>query len=251
MLAIDIRGLSKSFRAPPGVGDLVRGRLRGGEVAALKDVTLSVERGEILGVVGENGAGKTTLLRVLAGLLAPTSGRALVLGEDVARAPAAFRARVTYVTADDRTFSLRLTGRENLAFFATLYGWRRGERDGRVAERLAAVGLEAAADRAVGQYSTGMRARLALARGLLGAAELFLIDEPTRGIDPRAAAALRRLLADLVAGGRTLIVATHSFEDLAALCERAALLDAGRLMGVLSIAEAQRRLVPHPEERLA
>jgi ABC-2 type transport system ATP-binding protein len=241
---IETQEICKRFDVPARWRAMVRGRLRGEPVVALDGVTLAVEAGEALGLLGENGAGKSTLLRILAGLLAPTSGGARVLGSDVRAGDAALRARVAIVAGDDRSASFRLTGRQNLRFFAALHGWPGAEAATRVSELLARVGLTDAADRAVGTYSSGMRARLSLARGLCGDPQVLLCDEPTRGLDPRAAAEFRAALSGLRGAGRAMVVATHDLHEARALCTRIAVMrsgrvvaegdpgDAGRLMGV-------------------
>lgn len=242
MPVVQTQALGKRFRNPPALSALIRGRLRGETVTALEDITLSVDAGEAVALVGPNGAGKSTLLRILAGLLAPTSGEARVLGQDVRTARAAYRARVGLVAGEDRSASFRLTGRQNLVFFAALCGWRGSDARGRVSELLSRVGLAEAADRSAGTYSSGMRARLSLARGLIGDPEVVLADEPTRGLDPRAAEEFRGLLRGLVASGRALLVATHDLGEVRAICQRVAVMEAGRLRALGSPGEAARLL---------
>jgi ABC-2 type transport system ATP-binding protein len=242
LTAVSTRDLCKRYRPPAPLRALLRGRLRGDPVTALEHVTFDLESSEVLGLVGENGAGKTTLLRILAGLLLPTSGEAHVLGQDVRHVGAAFRARVGLLGAEDRGFSFRLTGRQNLAFFAALHGWSAGAARDRVASLIDRVGLAGAADRRAGTYSSGMRARLSLARGLLGDPEILLCDEPTRGLDPRAAAEFRALLAGLAAGGRAIVVATHDLGEVHRLCGRVAVMEGGRLRALVPAAEAAATL---------
>lgn len=225
--------LSKGFRAATTFVDLLRGRLRGRPIAALAAIDLVVARGECLAVVGENGAGKSTLLRLLAALLLPDSGDLRVLGQDVAAVDARFRHRVCYVVAEDRSFSWRLTGEQNLCFFAALYGLRGRAARQRVDAALEAAELRAEGRRSVREYSTGMRSRLAFARALLGDPELWLFDEPTRGVDPLAAARLRRFVREELLGrrGGTAVVATHDLGEVAQLCTRAVALAGGRIVG--------------------
>ena len=239
---VQTQALAKRFRTPPALSALCRGRLRGDTVVALEDVTLAVEAGEAVALVGPNGAGKSTLLRILAGLLTPTSGEARVLGQDVRTAGAAFRARVGLVAGEDRSASFRLTGRQNLAFFAALHGHRGAEARARVDEQLSRMGLTDAAERPTRTYSSGMRARLSLARGLIGDPQVVLADEPTRGLDPRAAEELRALLRGLAASGRALLVATHDLGEVRALCDRVAVMDGGRVRAVGSPGDAARLL---------
>lgn len=235
---IEVSHLTKCFRPAVSFREMLRGRMVGRPLWALREVSFHCNAGEILGIIGPNGAGKTTLLRLVAGLLIPTSGRVDVLGIDAAHAPSSFRERVTYMVADERAFSLWLTGRQNLHFFATLHGWSGKQRRDHVQEKLETVGLAAHADRPVATYSTGMRARLALARSLLGCAEVLLLDEPTRGIDPWAAVGFRRLLKQLATEGRTLLVSSHNLDEVRELCQRAAVLQEGQLLGCVPVGEA-------------
>jgi ABC-2 type transport system ATP-binding protein len=223
--------LSKHFHSATSFADLLRGRLFGARVDALQRVSLAVRRGEILGLMGPNGAGKSTLLRLVAGLLLPDGGELEVLGQNVARAGAPFRRQVCFVNCDERSFSWRLTGAQNLLFFAALYGLQGGAAAERSDRALAMTGLEREAGRPVREYSTGMRQRLALARGLLGQPEIFLFDEPTRGVDPVTAARLRRFIRQEVVGSaHTALVATHSFSDVEDLCDRVLVLEQGRVV---------------------
>jgi ABC-2 type transport system ATP-binding protein len=190
-------------------------------------VTLSLERGDVVAVLGKNGAGKSTLLRCVAGLVLPTRGRVLACGHDCAQAGPRLRRDVSYIASDPRSFSWRLSGRANLAFFAALHGVPAT----RVDETLALVALSAAdAARRVEGYSTGMRARLAIARGLLGVARVLLFDEPTAGLDRNAARSLRALVRERADAGQTVLLATHSVEDAEELAGRALVLDGGRVV---------------------
>jgi ABC-2 type transport system ATP-binding protein len=216
---IEVAGLRKSFRSAARWREIVRGRLHGRTIVALDGVDLQVARAEIVGVMGPNGAGKSTLLRILAGLIEPSGGKAQVDGS------------VAFVVADERSFSWRLSGRHNLEFFASLYGYTGGDARDRVAEALARASLTDDADRPYREYSTGMRQRLALARGLLADADVFLLDEPTRGVDPEAAHVLRKFVRDELVGksGRTVLLATHDLHEARELAARVAILRAGRI----------------------
>ena len=228
---ISVERLAKVYRPAPRLGDLLRGRLGGRPVTALEDVSLEARSGEVVAILGENGAGKSTLLKCLAGLVAPTRGRVEVAGHDAGAGGAALRRDVRYVAGEARSFAWGLSGRANLEFFAALFGHRRDEARRRAGELLGRVGLdEAAAARRVGEYSSGMRQRLALARGFLGEPRVFLFDEPTSGLDPRAARAHRRLLASLAEEGRTVLIATHLVDEARELSHRTIVLGAGRVL---------------------
>lgn len=228
--ALSATRVSKHFYSGAGLGALLRGQVRGRQVQALVEVSLVLGRGEVLAVLGENGAGKSTLLRLAAGLLLPDGGELRVLGQDSRQAGPELRRRVCYVTSDERSFAWRLSARENLHVFAALHGLGRAAARSRAALVLDRVGLLSEADRPVREYSSGMRQRLALARGLLGEPELMLLDEPTRGVDPAGAVHLRDLLIRLIREGqRAALLATHDPTEAATLSDRALLLGRGRV----------------------
>jgi len=203
---------------------------RGALVRAVRDVDLTLPRGAALGILGPNGAGKTTFLKLLATLLLPDSGRLIVDGHDCAREGGRVRARIGLVTGDERSFYWRLTGRQNLSFFAALHDLDAARARARMAELSETLGLGPVIDARVDSYSTGMRQRLALARGLLHDPAVLLLDEPTRSLDPEAAAALRDRVARLAReGGHTVVLVTHAPEEARAICSHTARMTDGRL----------------------
>jgi len=230
---IEVTHLGKTFRPAAGIRELFRGRLTGPPINALVDLSFSIGAGEVVCVMGENGAGKSTLLRILAGLLAPTTGLAHVAGLDVAVHGLEFRRRVGFVVGDERSFHWPLSGRHNLEYFGALHGYSATEAGKRAALLLRQVGLGEVADRAFRTYSRGMRQRLALARGLLGDPQVLLLDEPTLGLDPRGARDLRQFFRhDVIeAAGRTAVIGTNDPSEARALADRVLFLSHGRLMG--------------------
>ena len=203
---------------------------RFGATLAVHDLTLSVERGEVLGFLGHNGAGKTTTVRLLNGVLAASSGQAVVLGLDPAADGPALRRR-TGVLTETPSLDERLTARENLTIYADLYGVPVGEVRRRVAELLERFGLAERADEKAGGYSRGMKQRLALARALLHRPELLFLDEPTAGLDPVAA----RQVLDLIqhqsrSEGHTVFLCTHNLAEAQRVCDRVAVLEHGRMV---------------------
>jgi ABC-2 type transport system ATP-binding protein len=231
--AIVVEELGKTFHSPPGVKDLLRGRLRGRPVEALAGVSFQVAAGEIVCVMGPNGAGKSTLVRILGGLLLPSAGWARVAEIDAGAGTSEFRRRVAFVVGDERSFHFRVSGRGNLRYFAALHGLPRSQARRKADELLERVGLAAAADREYRAYSRGMRQRLAIARGLLGDPQVLLLDEPTLGLDPRGARDLRQFLRDeIVRGaGRTAIVCSYDPTEARAMADRVLFLTGGRLSG--------------------
>ena len=232
-----VEELVKEFRVPPPPSQVARLRFKGRTVRALDGISFRLEDGEIVGLMGINGAGKSTLLRLLGGLLSPTSGRVEAAG----LTGPSLRRRVGYVFSDERSFSMRLTVRENLAFFGALHGLSRREALSRTDGLLERVGLSGQGLREFRELSSGMRQRAAIARGLLGDPRVLLFDEPTRAVDPAGAESLRALIAES-AVGRTVLLATHLPSEAERLCARVLLLDRGRLAGAVSPAEASRRL---------
>ncbi|NTU81683.1 MAG: ABC transporter ATP-binding protein [Chloroflexales bacterium] len=209
---------------------------RYGERLAVDSLSLSVGRGEVFGFLGPNGAGKTTTIAMLLGLVRPTAGRATVLGHDVLSAPAAALARVGAMI-EAPAFYPYLSGYDNLRVLCRAGGLD----EGRIAGALAAVELgERARDR-VRAYSQGMKQRLGIAATLLPDPELIILDEPTNGLDPAGTAEIRALIRALAAGGRTIFLCSHMLHEVEQLCERVAILKAGRLIAQGQVADLLRR----------
>ncbi len=202
-------------------------------VPALLGISFDVKPGEVLAVVGANGAGKSTLLRILTTLLIPTRGHAYVCGFDVAREPAKVRLQIGYHTGADACFYARLTGRENLNLFAGLNNLSQNETSRRISELTDLFGLGAILDRQVRTLSTGNIHRLGLARAMLHRPSVLLLDEPTRSLDPFAAAEFRRFLLEQLVGkhGTAVLFASHTLAEVEQLANRVAVLDGGRLLG--------------------
>jgi daunorubicin resistance ABC transporter ATP-binding subunit len=209
---------------------------RFGEVVALNGLDLTVPAGTVFGLLGPNGAGKTTLVRILATLLAPSSGRAAVLGYDVVREPLAVRRRIglagQFAAVDEE-----LTGRENVEMIARLYRLAVAEARRRTTDVLERFDLVEAADRRVATYSGGMRRRLDLAAGLIGRPPVVLLDEPTTGLDPRSRQELWRIVDELRRDGTTVLLTTQYLEEADRLAQRIAVVDHGRIAAQGTAAE--------------
>lgn len=202
------------------------------DIVALDDVSIEIDEGEIRGLLGPNGAGKTTVVKVLSTVLLPTGGTASVMGHDVVRETKAVRQLIGIVFGGDRGLYWRLTGRQNLEYWAALYNVPAGTAKKRVGELLDRVGLASRADSKVETYSRGMKQRLHLARGLVADARVLFLDEPTVGMDPLAARDFRNLVMELRGEGRTILLTTHDMAEAEAVCDRVALIDRGRIIAM-------------------
>jgi ABC-type multidrug transport system ATPase subunit len=202
---------------------------RFGSFKALDGVSLAIRPGQIHALLGPNGAGKTTLLRLLIGLATPNAGRVSVLGTTVAGDDPELRNRIGFVPSGDRTFYERLSGEENLVFFARLHGLRKAAARRRAREVLAEVALTDAAKRRVSTYSHGMQKRLSVARALLVAPPVLLVDEATHDLDPDNAARVRELVAGLASRGSAVLWATQRIEEIRGFADEVTLIVGGRV----------------------
>ena len=204
-------------------------RTRGGPVDAVKGVDLRIGAGEIFGFLGPNGAGKTTTIRMLATLIRPTAGEASVAGADLRREPQLVRRRIGYVPQGGSTDPAE-TGRGELVLQGRLYGMSKSDATKRAAEVLAALDLEAAADRGTGTYSGGMRRRLDVGLGIVHRPSVLFLDEPTTGLDPQARARMWDEIRALRELGTPVFLTTHYLEEADALADRLAIIDHGRIV---------------------
>ena len=203
------------------------------EKVAVDSISFDVMKGEIFGILGPNGAGKTTTIRMMSTLLKPTSGKAEVLGIDVSddRRTRELRKRINMVSGGERGLYYRLTGRQNLRYFADLYGVPKNIRESRISDTLELVGMTDAADRPVEDYSRGMKQRIHIARALINDPEVLFLDEPTIGLDPEISKQVRKIVKDLSLSGKTVILTTHYMFEAEELCDRMILLKRGRIVG--------------------
>jgi ABC-2 type transport system ATP-binding protein len=200
-----------------------------GTKQALERVSFRVGAGQIHALLGPNGAGKTTLVRILTGLLRADTGRVTVDGFDPDTNPKALRQRVGLIPSADRTFYLRLTGLENLAFFARLYGFNRRQALARAHDALAKVGLEEATRVTVGVYSHGMQKRLSVARAILADPAVLMVDEATHDLDPEGSRRVRDLVAGLAATGVAVVWTTQRIEEIRGFADHVTLVNRGRV----------------------
>ncbi|HMA37968.1 MAG TPA: ABC transporter ATP-binding protein [Chloroflexia bacterium] len=213
---------------------------RFGSLQAVDAVTLRVGGGELFGFLGANGAGKTTTLKMLAGLLRPDAGRIAVAGYDIRAAPLQAKAVLGYMPDPPYLYE-KLTGREYVDFIADIYRVPGGAaRQERIAGLLRLLDLADAGDDLVEGYSHGMRQKIALAAMLLHDPQVFLLDEPTNGLDPRSRRVVREILTDLARRGKTVLLSTHILEVAQAMCDRVAIIDKGRIVATGTLDELRR-----------
>lgn len=199
-------------------------------IHALRDISFSLDVGEILGVVGPNGAGKTTLLRILADLLEPDHGRVRLLGKEINRKHQT-RAYTGYVPSDERSFFWRLTGEQNLHFFARLYGVPGVQARCRISKLLEFFSLETKAAQLFRDYSAGMRKKLALIRALIHQPKVLLLDEATNSLDPPSIKRTISFVRDYVSAesGCACVWSTHRLEEIVELCDKLLVIDNGHM----------------------
>jgi ABC-2 type transport system ATP-binding protein len=214
-----------------------------GQLFALDRLTMSVDRGQILGFIGPNGAGKTTAIKILVGLARPTSGSAMVAGTDCVADPRKIRKLVGYMPDIFGVYDNMRVG-EYLDFFGAAFGIRRRERTRRIDQVLETCGASTFKDLFVEALSHGMKQRVAIARTLLHDPAVIFLDEPTNGLDPQARIEMRQLLLDLAGRGKTLIVTSHVLPELSHICDRVAIITRGKLRAFGTQEEVTRQLSP-------
>jgi len=210
---------------------------------SLRGVSFELREGETLGLLGPNGAGKTTLLKIIATLLYPTSGKVTFFGRDVCEHSIWARKQIGLVTCDERSFYWRLTGRQNLSFFANLFGLNKKHADERIEELLGILGLTDAANSAYLGYSSGMKQKMAIARGLLTNPALALYDEPTRSLDPLSAHKIRTWISENQHRWerQARILATNQLREAELLCDRILILNKGAVIAHGTVREIRDR----------
>ena len=225
MAAIEAEGLRRTYKTHTGT---LRRRTK--EIEAVRGVDFAIEAGELFGLLGPNGAGKTTTIKMLITLLIPTAGKATVLGLDVVENAREVRKRIGYVFGGERGVYERLSGYDNLRYFAELYGVPPRDQKRRIEELLELVGLKGREHERAEGYSRGMKQRLHVARGLLHDPEVLFLYEPTIGLDPVGARDVRAMIASLTDAGKTVLLTTHYMFEADALCDRIAVITQGEIV---------------------
>ena len=227
MNAIEVENLQRIYRAQIGVFNR---SIK--EVVAVDDISFDVQQGELFGLLGPNGAGKTTTVKMLTTLLIPSKGSARVGGFDVVKQANEVRKRIGFIFGGERGLYWRLSGEDNLRYFASLYGVEPEVSKKRIPYLLEMVGLKGRGNERVGGYSRGMKQRLHVARTLLHDPEILFLDEPTIGLDPVGAREFRNVILDLQNQKKTILLTTHYMFEADALSDRIAIINKGRVIAL-------------------
>jgi ABC-2 type transport system ATP-binding protein len=213
-----------------------------GSTAAVDHISFTVGRGEIFGLLGPNGAGKTTTILMLLGLTDISGGEVRVVGFDPARQPLSVKRRVGYLP-DTVGFYDQMSAADNLRYTARLIGFKKAEREEKIAGALERVGLAEQADKRVGTFSRGMRQRLGLAEILMKGAQVAILDEPTTGLDPHATSELLGVIRSFKAEGVSVLLSSHMLERVQSICDRVALFNGGKIALMGTVAELGREIL--------
>ena len=208
---------------------------------ALKDISFSIKKGEIFGILGPNGAGKSTLIKIMATLLKEDSGSIKILGLDVDKNEKVIRQKINLITGSERGLYWRLTARENLEYFAELYGISKKNKKNLIDKLVKLVGLFGREDEKVEKYSKGMKQRLQIARGLINDPQIIFLDEPTLGLDVLSAVILRKLIKELSREGKTIIYTTHYMKEAEEICDRVLFINKGKVLDIGNIDDLKRK----------
>jgi ABC-2 type transport system ATP-binding protein len=227
MDAITVNHLRRVYKSTDGI---IKRTTK--EVVAVEDVSFEIRQGELFGLLGPNGAGKTTSVKMLTTLLIPSGGSATILGLDVVKDANKVRPRIGFIFGGERGLYWRLSGLDNLRYFASLYYVDEATSRKRIPELLEIVGLKGREREKVEGYSRGMRQRLHIARALLHDPEVLFLDEPTMGLDPVGARELRTTVKNLQSANKTILLTTHYMFEADALCQRIAVINKGKIVAL-------------------
>ena len=247
--AIAAKGIVKVFKKKARRKHVIGPRIGRDElIYAVDDVTLNIRKGELFGLLGPNGAGKTTLVKCLSTLLLPNKGTALINGHDIVEDPIAARESIGITTGGERTLYWKLSGRDNLRYFAALYGLSSDEANYRIDYLMGIMGLENRQHERIEKYSTGMRQKVSICRALIHDPPVLLLDEPTLGLDPSFSRFIRSFIKkDLnQKQGKTILLTTHYMDEADQLCDRIAIMNEGKIVAV-DTPENLKKSIPHDE----
>ncbi len=227
MAAIEVSKLKRTFKASLGV---LKRKTK--IINAVDGISFEVQKGELFGLLGPNGAGKTTTVKMLTTLLIPSSGSARIANMDIVRDAEKIRSHIGFIFGGERGLYWRLSGIDNLRYFASLYYVDPGIAKKRISYLMELVGLEDRGKEKVEGYSRGMKQRLHIARALIHDPEILFLDEPTIGLDPVGARELRQMVLDLQSDKKTILLTTHYMFEADALCQRIAVINHGRIIAL-------------------
>ncbi|EOD00069.1 ATP-binding cassette domain-containing protein [Caldisalinibacter kiritimatiensis] len=222
---IEVKELSKKFK----------------EVEAVKGISFEVKKGEVFGLLGENGAGKTTTLRMLATMLKPTRGTALINGVDLLQAQKEIRRRIGILFGGETGLYDRLTARENIEYFGLLNGMTKEQISNRIQELSEILNMQEYIDRRAGKLSKGMKQKVALARSIVHDPEIMLFDEPTSGLDVTAIRIVHKFIKRLKNQGKTIVFSSHSMAEVEKLCDTVGVIHKGEMVEVTNLEELKRK----------
>lgn len=240
---IETFDLTKEFLSTKGFYEFLLHPLkRAKKTLALDQVNLKIPPGKIFSLLGPNGAGKTTLIKILCSLILPTRGKALVCGYDIVRKEKEVKSSVGLVTGEERSFYWRLTGRENLSFFATLYGLPPKITKQKIDFYSNFLSLKAHLDKRFQEYSTGIKQRLAIARSLLNTPQVLFFDEPTKSLDPGSAEELHQFISEKLVKeeGKTIFYTTHQLEEAERFSDYIGIMVKGQIRAFGTLEELQK-----------
>jgi sodium transport system ATP-binding protein len=209
-------------------------------VKAVDGLTLEVSKGEVFGLLGENGAGKTTTLRLLATMLKPTGGTAIINGEDLVENSDKVRESIGILFGGETGLYDRLSARENIAYFGQLNGMEKEELNARIDDLCKRLGMEEYMDRRAGKFSKGMKQKVAIARSIVHNPPIMLFDEPTSGLDVTAIRVVQEFIKELKNEGKTIIFSSHSMAEVEKLCDRVGVINKGKLVAIGTLEELKR-----------
>lgn len=238
MNPVDVKSLSKTFETKEG--PILRKTRR--TLTAVDGISFTVPKGEIFALLGPNGAGKTTTVKMLCTLITPSLGDAIINGFSVVKEQQKVRESLGVMLTGERTLYWKLTGHENLQYFAALYHLQPSDSKERIEQLLKLVGLAEREDTLVENYSTGMRIRLSFAKALLNEAPVLLFDEPTASLDPQSSHLIRDLIRNLKREGRSIILTTHNMDEAEVLSDRVAIIDHGKIVQLGTPAELKQKV---------
>jgi ABC-2 type transport system ATP-binding protein len=223
MLTIKTVNLTKEFKS----------------IKALDNVSIDINEGELFGLLGPNGAGKTTLLKILSCVITPNGGEVSVMGYDTVAQEQKVKSLIGTVTGDERSFYWRLTGRQNLTFFGSLYNLSSRQIKSRISQLAEFLGIESILDRKFMEYSTGTKQLFAIARALLHDPHVLLFDEPTKSLDPGTAEKIRRFIKEELVGKqhKTILLTTHQIQEAENICDRIAIIVKGKIRTCLPVSK--------------